>query len=121
MGLVYVRNEELAECKAKAFELTDNKERMKTRKKCNKTFGGKRNAKKYGGIKAQDSNCCAWTNAGCLIAKKALVRNNIDPEFCGLIGMGKNRAEHRGINQEIACCFSESKESYGDCDNAGNP
>ena len=62
-----------------------------SRKKCRKEFGGRKNKDKYGGVKAQDSNCCAWTSPGCLIAKKALVRGDIDPEYCGLQGMGKNR------------------------------
>ena len=62
-----------------------------SRKKCRNEFGGRKNKDKYGGVKAQDSNCCAWTSPGCLIAKKALVRGDIDPEYCGLQGMGKNR------------------------------
>ena len=29
--------------------------------------------------------------------------------------------KNRGLNPALACCIDEGADSYGDCDNAGNP
>jgi len=67
-------------------------------------------------LNAKSGNCCAWTRAGCLRAKGTFTKGNEDPEFCAFSTLGKKKG--RDID---ACCKNVGEDSYGDCDNAGNP
>lgn len=108
MCLVYDNNKEYAAC------LKENPG-LKGRQGCKKF------SKQGVPLDAKAGNCCAWTSPGCLIAKGGLIRGNEDPEYCGFSTLGKKKVSKDMSRPIDACCKNVGADSYGDCDNAGNP